>query len=240
MDAMIFAAGLGTRLRPLTDTVPKALIEVGGISMLERVAWRLVEAGATRLIINAHHHAEQIERLVAKREGFGVETFISDESEELLDTGGGLYNASRFFRRDLPFLVHNADILTDFDLRAFYNAHSQSDALATLAVMHRESSRYLLFDGERYLCGYGNSAAGREELSREPRGGAERSGFCGVHVISPEIFDLITERGIFSIIALYMRLSREGFRIAPYDIDGARWIDIGKPDQLERARALFA
>lgn len=236
---MIFAAGLGTRLRPLTDSIPKALIEVGGVPMLERVALRLVEAGATRLIINAHHHAEKVKRFVAERDGFGVETFISDESDLLLDTGGGLLHAAPLFRRDAPFLLHNGDILTDFDLAAFYRAHRDDDTLATLAVNHRPITRYLAFDEAGWLRGFGNSATGFEERVGEPRGAIERIGFCGVHVISPRIFDLITERGVFSIIPLYLRLSREGFRIAPYSIDGSTWIDIGKPEQLEQARRKF-
>lgn len=240
MDAMIFAAGLGTRLRPLTDSIPKALVEVGGMPMLERVARRLVEAGATRLIINAHHHAELIERFVADRDGFGVETFISDEREELLETGGGLRHAARYFRKDAPFLLHNADVLSDLDLRAFYEAHCATDALATLAVNDRDTTRYLAFDEAGYLCGYGNSATGLDERSREAQGSVQRLGFCGIHAIAPRIFELITESGPFSIIALYMRLSRQGHRIAPYSIDGHTWIDIGKPEQLERAQQLLA
>ncbi|HVZ38469.1 MAG TPA: nucleotidyltransferase family protein [Candidatus Kapabacteria bacterium] len=236
MDGMIFAAGLGTRLRPLTDALPKALIEVGGIPMLERVARQMIDAGVTRLIVNAHHHAGMIEEFVAAREGFGIDTVISSEAEELLDTGGGLWHAARFFRREAPFLLHNGDIYTDMDLRAMYAAHP-GDALATLAVMRRDSARYLLFDSHDALCGYGNGATGFEERAREPVGEPERMGFCGVHVISPRIFDLVTERGAFSIIPLYMRLVREGERIGRYDIDGAAWIDIGRPEQLALARA---
>jgi NDP-sugar pyrophosphorylase family protein len=236
---MIFAAGLGTRLRPLTDSIPKALVEVGGIPMLERVARRLIDAGATRLIINAHHHADQVKRFVAERDGFGVETLISDESETLLDTGGGLLRAAPLFRREAPFILHNGDVLSDFDLGAFYRAHTEGDALATLAVNHRAITRYLAFDEAGYLCGYGNSATGFEETAREPQGTVERVGFCGIHVISPDIFDLITEHGVFSIIPLYLRLSAQGHRIAPHAIDGATWIDIGKPDQLEKARMEF-
>jgi MurNAc alpha-1-phosphate uridylyltransferase len=237
---MIFAAGLGTRLRPLTDSIPKALVEVGGVPMLERVARRLVAAGATRLIINAHHHAGLVKQFVAAKNGFGVEALISDESGELLDTGGGLKHAAPLFRGEQPFLLHNGDVVADFDLAAFYAAHCRSDALATLAVNHREVSRYLAFDAAGYLCGYGNAATGLAETSREPAGAVERLGFCGVHVISNRIFDLISEQGVFSIIALYLRLSRQGFRIAPYSIDGSTWIDIGKPDQLAEARKILS
>lgn len=236
---MILAAGLGTRLRPLTDHTPKALIDVGGRPMLEHVALRLIAAGATRLIVNAHHHAEQVARFVAERNGFGVETMISDESGGLLETGGGLVNAARYFRREAPFLLHNVDILSDIDLAALYREHLRSAPLATLAVMDRGSVRYLAFDEERRLCGYGNSASGLERLTVNPKGETVRFGFTGVHVVSPRIFDLTTERGAFSIIDLYHNLAEAGERIEPYDVSGALWIDIGKPQQLERARGLF-
>lgn len=239
MDAMILAAGLGTRLRPLTDDRPKALIEVGGVPMLERVARRLIAAGATRLIVNAHHFADRIVSFVRERDGFGVETYVSDESGQLLDTGGGLLNAVQFFRRDAPFLLHNSDILCDCDLPALYKSHVRESPLATLAVMRRDSSRYLLFDREHGLCGYGNAATGLQRWTADPVDDAVRFGFCGIHVISPRIFDLIEERGAFSIIELYLRLATNRERILPFEIDGDIWIDIGKPDQLDRARALF-
>lgn len=234
---MIFAAGLGTRLRPLTDTIPKALIEVGGVPMLERVALRLIEAGATRLIVNAHHHAGRIHEFVRERNWFGIETIISDESEMLLDTGGGLKFASRHFHRDAPFLLYNADVLSDFDLREFYREQSEKGALATLATMERPGSRYLLFDSAG-LCGYGNSDRGLVVEARPVTGDLLRLGFCGVHVISPRIFELIEEEGVFSIITLYMRLVSQGERIEPFRIDGSLWIDIGKPESLEYARSL--
>jgi NDP-sugar pyrophosphorylase family protein len=238
MDAMIFAAGLGTRLRPLTDTIPKALIEVGGVAMLERVATRLIAAGATRIVVNAHHHSERVREFVAARRGFGVETVISDESEQLLDTGGGLAKAAPFFRRDAPFLLHNADVYSDIDLRGLYRSQAGTGNLATLAVMKRDASRALVFDRQGTLCGYANRATGFERRVREPEGEVDYLGFTGVHAIDPRIFDLIVERGPFSIIDLYMRLIEAGERIAAYRVDDATWIDIGKPDQLERAGQL--
>ncbi len=236
---MIFAAGLGTRLRPLTDTIPKALIQVAGVPMLERVAMRLIAAGATRLVINAHHHMDAVARFVADRNGFGVETVISGEPDLLLDTGGGLKNASRFFRRDAPFLIHNADVLSDINLGALYQMQCGGDAIATLAVMRRDSQRYLVFDDDG-LCGYGMGGGDGERLVRDPVGAAERLGFCGIHAVSPAIFDHIEEEGAFSIITLYLRLSRSGHRIRPYRADGSRWIDIGKPDHLQYARDTLA
>lgn len=250
MEAMIFAAGLGTRLRPLTDNLPKALVEVRGVPMLERVARRLVEAGAERLVINAHHHAGQIAAFVESRDGFGVEAIISDESAELLDTGGGLLYAARHFRSSAPFILHNADVYTGIDLRAMYAAHDER-TLATLAVMGRDSSRYLLFDRSARLTGYGNAATGFEHRVHDGHYGEEgggvaepeetalqRFGFCGIHVISPRIFELIEERGSFPIIPLYMRLARAGHRIAGHDVGSALWIDIGTIDRLEHANSL--
>ncbi|MEO5930868.1 MAG: nucleotidyltransferase family protein [Candidatus Kapaibacterium sp.] len=239
MDAMIFAAGLGTRLRPLTDTLPKALIPVAGVPMLQRVAERLIAAGATRLIVNAHHHAGMVADFIRERHGFGVETVISDEPDLLLDTGGGLKRASRFFRNDASFLLHNSDIISDIDLSLLYRAQREREPLATLAVMERETSRYLAFDEAGELCGYGNSATGFVELARRPAGELRRLGFCGIHAVSSRIFGTIIEEGAFSIIPLYMRLLREGESILAHRVDGALWIDIGKPDQLNRAESLL-
>ena len=231
---MILAAGRGTRLQPLTDTVPKALVRVGGVTMLERTARRLIAAGTSRLIVNSHHLGEQVDRFMEENDFFGVEGYVSREEEEILDTGGGLLAAARFFRRDSPFFLHNVDILCDADLQAMYRAACASQALAVLAVMEREATRYLLFDREG-LCGHGNAAAGTERLARQPVGETERLGFCGIHVISPRIFGLIEERGTFSVIPLYMRLAGAGERILPWRIDDARWLDIGTPEKLEQA-----
>lgn len=237
MDAMILAAGLGTRLRPLTDTLPKALVDVGGVTMLERVARRLIDAGATRLIVNAHAHAEKIREFIEARDGFGVETVVSDESDLLLDTGGALVKAMHLFRRSGVFLLHNADILTDIDLGALLDAHrAAGDPLATLFTMHRESTRYLAFDNAG-LYASGNSSTGVEQRIREPEGSIERLGFGGVHVISSRIFDLIDERGVFSIIPLYLRLAGLGHQILPHTDDRATWFDIGSMEKLERARS---
>ena len=235
MDAMILAAGLGTRLGAITQKTPKALVDVGGIAMLKRVADRLIAAGATRLIINVHHHPEQLFDFIRENDGFGVETLVSDETGELLETGGAVLKAAPLFRRDAPFFVHNVDVMTDIDLAAMYREHVATDPLVTLAVMHREASRYLLFD-RRGLCGYGNAATGLVHQAREPEGPTERLGFSGVHVVSPRMLDMITERGAFSIITLYMRLAAAGERIAAHRVDQAAWIDIGRPEQLEAAR----
>ena len=232
---MLLAAGLGTRLRPLTDGMPKALVEVGGVAVLERVARRLIDAGADRLIVNVHHFPEQIRRYVEERDGLGVEVVFSTEEGAPLETGGGLLHAAPLFRQNAPFFVHNADILTDLPLREMYAAHRESSPLATLAVMERPSSRYLLFD-DRGLLGRADEKKGIRIEVRDPVGEVAALGFGGVHVISPEIFGRLTERGAFSILDPYLRLAREGLRILPFRIDGRYWSDIGKPEELEAAR----
>ena len=235
---MLFAAGLGTRLRPLTDHTPKALIDVGGVPMLEHVARRLVAAGADRLVINTFHLAEQVEHFVEERGGFGVETRISREQGEILDTGGGLLHAAPLFRRAAPFFVHNADILTDLPLDEMYQAHTRLQPLATLAVMQRSTGRRLLFDGQGLFGRVDDGKQLRIQV-REPVGPVEELAFGGVHVVSPEIFGLMTERGVFSILDPYLRLAGEGNTIRPFRIDGCMWLDIGKPEQLEEARTLM-
>lgn len=235
---MLFAAGLGTRLRPLTDHTPKALIDVAGVPMLEHVARRLIAAGADRLVINTFHLAEQVERFVEERGGFGVETRISREAGEILDTGGGLLHAAPLFRQTAPFFVHNADILTDLPLDEMYQAHIGQQPLATLAVMQRSAGRRLLFDAQG-LFGRVDDAKGLRIQVREPVGLVEELAFGGIHVMSPEIFGLMTERGVFSILDPYVRLAGEGHRVLPFRIDGCMWLDIGKPEQLEAARTLM-
>lgn len=239
MEAMILAAGLGTRLLPLTHDIPKALVEVGGVPMLERVARRLIDAGAHRLIINVHAHADQVIRFVEEADDFGVEVRISHEPERALETGGGLKFAAEHFERKEPFFIHNSDILTNVDLEALYRAHGDSDALATLAVRSVETQRFLVFDDRGDLCGYGDKE-GNEHLVREPAGSGRRYDFCGVQVVSPRIFDLMTETGVFSIINTYLRLSKAGAHVRPHVVGDITWIDVGKPERLEEARAMYS
>lgn len=237
---MLFAAGLGTRLRPLTLHTPKALVPVGGVPMLERIAERLIAAGAERLIVNTHHLAERVEAYVAERGGWGSEVRFSREQPEVLETGGGLLAAAPLFRRDAPFLLHNADILTDLPLAELYAAQRDDEgALATLAVMERPSARYLLFD-DVGLFGRVDEGKDLELRARPQRGEARHLAFAGVHAISPRIFELITERGAFSILEPYLRLAAAGERIVPYRVDGSVWLDIGTPEQLDAAERHFA
>jgi NDP-sugar pyrophosphorylase family protein len=251
MDAMIFAAGLGTRLRPLTDDRPKALVEVGGVPVLEHVARRLIAAGADRLIINTHHFADRIEALVRSRHGFGVEVHISHEPGAPLDTGGGLRQAAPLFRRSAPFFMHNCDVLSDFDLRALYDAHvadaahaRRDGALATLAVLPPQPERYLLFDDDG-LCGYAPRGGGADVLVRQParaRGAAGSTPapravhFAGVHVAGPALLDSLPATGVFSIVTHYLSLAGTGRRIAAWEQSGADWTDIGSHEALAAAQ----
>ena len=239
-DAMIFAAGLGTRLRPLTDRIPKALVPVGGVPMLERVARRLVEAGADRIVINAHHHARQVVDFVRERDGFGVDCRMSVEEGSALETGGGLRLAYErgLFRGDRPVLVHNADVLTDFPLDRLLAAQADSRPLATLAVMDRDKSRALVFDDDGLYAAIGRDGA--LHRAREPRGESVPLGFCGVHVASAALLPRITETGVFSIVWTWLRLAGEGARILPYRIDDWSWIDVGSPEKLAEAEEKVA
>lgn len=241
MEAMILAAGLGTRLRPLTDRMPKALVEVAGRPVLEHVARRLVAAGATRLIVNVHHHAGQVEAFVRERDGFGVDVAISREGGgEPLETGGGLLHARALFRSGEPFFVHNVDVISDLDLGALYAAHAGSRPLATLAVQDRPTSRPLLFDA-RGLYGWADHRPGREAARtvREPEGESRALAFAGVHVIDPRIFGLFTESGRFSIIPAYLRLAADGHAVVPWDAGEALWLEMGSPERLDEARRVL-
>jgi NDP-sugar pyrophosphorylase family protein len=255
MDAMILAAGLGTRLGGITRDTPKALVDVGGLTPLDRIARRLVDAGVDHIIINVHHHADQVIRHVQSRDGYGVRVSFSREPDAPLETGGGLLHAAPLFRLDAPFFLHNVDVLTTADLRALYQAHAASGALATLAVNHRSTSRYLIFD-ERGLCGRlrqpdagvgdaGGADAGVADAAPAAGAAAAAAGqlrfaFAGIHVVSPSLPGMLRERGAFSIIDAYLRLAAAGERIAYHDITGAQWLEIGTPERLEAARRALA
>ena len=235
-DAMILAAGLGTRLRPLTHDLPKALVPVAGVPMLDRVAARVTAAGASRIVINVSPHAEMIRAHVERREGWGVEVRISEEPDGPLETGGGIRHAAHLFRRDRPILVHNADILTDLPLDALLRAHGDR-FLATLAVRAATSPRYLLVDGEGLL---GITAAGEERCARPPAGPVRRLDFLGVQVVSPRLLDRFEEDGKFSIFTPYMRLAAAGERIAAHEVGDVRWSDVGTHQELERVNREWA
>jgi NDP-sugar pyrophosphorylase family protein len=233
MKAMILAAGVGSRLRPLTDTVPKALIEVGGVPMIEHVIRRLASAGVNEVVINLFHLGDRIVEFLVSKGNFGLRIAFSRESE-LLDTGGGLRNAAWFFDDGRPFFLHNVDVLSDIDLTAMRQFHTETRALATLAVQPRPSSRQLLFDASGRLVG--RETAQGLEWARGPATPVERLGFTGIHVIDPAIFPRMSETGIFPITRTYLRLAGEGDRIVAFRASGMYWQDVGSLEKLERAR----
>lgn len=231
MKAMVLAAGLGTRLRPLTNDRPKALVKVAGKTLLEITLARLRDFGIREVIVNAHHFADLLIDYLNAHDKFGMRIEVSRENV-LLDTGGGLKKAAWFFTNDdEPFVLYNVDVLSTIDLSRMAEAHRKSGALATLAVQDRETSRYLLFDDNLQLCG---RRAGQDEIAR-PTPHISPLAFSGIHVLSTRIFPLITEDGVFSIIDVYLRLAREGENINAFPADEYYWRDLGKPENITRA-----
>lgn len=234
MKAMIFAAGLGTRLQPITNTKPKALVEVNGIPLLEIVIKRLIKFGFKDIVINVHHFADQIYAFLKQKQNFGVQIAISDEQDLLLNTGGGILKAWPLLNDGEPVLIHNVDILTSLDLRALYEFHCLNKPLATLAVKERSTSRSLLINNEHELCGWHNNITNQLKLSKGAYEELKPYPFTGVHVISQEIFELITERGVFSIMDVYLRLAKN-HKILTYVHNQDFWLDLGKKQNIEEA-----
>lgn len=231
MKAMIFAAGLGTRLRPLTNDRPKALIRVGGLTMLEIAIRKLINAGVDQIAINLHHYGQMIRDYLREHDDFGAVVRFSDESELLLDTGGGLKHAAPLLMGDEPFFVYNVDILTSLDLRSLWAAHMKTRPLATLAVKERPGSRFFLFDENARLCGWKNVDTGEEKISFANAANYPAA-FSGIHVIEPRIFSLMTETGAFSIVDAYLRLAAVE-TIKGFNHDGDLWFDLGKPEKIK-------
>jgi NDP-sugar pyrophosphorylase family protein len=238
VKAMILAAGLGTRLRPLTDDRPKALVDVGGRTMLEITLSRLLAFGVRDVIINVHYFADMIVEYLRKNKSFGMHIEVSRE-DVLLDTGGGLKKAADFFLADphdfeTPFILHNVDVISSIDFRRMAQFHAENQALATLAVQDRETSRYLLFDERHQLCGRRTGRDQKNELVR-PSQTAQALAFSGIHIISPRFFELMLEDGIFSIITAYLRLAAQGEKILAFRADDYYWRDMGRPDDVLQA-----
>ncbi len=238
MKAMILAAGLGTRLRPLTDDRPKALVEVAGRTLLEIALTRLNSFGIRDVIINVHHFADKIVHYLHVHKNFGMHIAISRE-DVLLDTGGGLKKTGWFFLDDStgadePFLLHNVDILSTIDLQRMVESHIEKKALATLAVQQRDSSRLLIFDANQRLCGR-RAGRDREPEIVCPSSNLRPLAFCGVHVISPRLLRMMQEDGVFSIIDLYLRLAARGENILGFPVDEYYWRDLGKLEQVRQA-----
>jgi NDP-sugar pyrophosphorylase family protein len=238
MKAMVLAAGPGTRLRPLTDHRPKALVEISGRTLLEITLSRLRAYGIREVIINVHHFADMILDYLKTNGNFGMRIEVSRE-EVLLDTGGGLKKAAYFFlensdRFEEPFILHNVDVMSTIDLRRMVQFHTEKQALATLAVQHRETSRYLLFDEQLQLCGRQSGRDQSPEFAR-PSQQAQALAFSGIHVISPRLFAMMSEEGVFSIITSYLHLAARAEQILAFRADQYYWRDLGKPENLAQA-----
>jgi N-acetyl-alpha-D-muramate 1-phosphate uridylyltransferase len=234
MKAMILAAGLGTRLKPFTEKHPKALFLINGKTLLQRNIEYLQAYGFKDVIVNVHHFANQIIDEIKNNNGWGSNVVISDETNEVLETGGGLKKAADFFTdSNEPFVLMNADMLTDLDLNKMLAQHKEKTPITTLAVTNRATSRYLLFNENNVLCGWLNEKTG------EQKGKAGiRKAFSGIHIISPTIFSLITEEGKFSMIDLYLRLA-ETNTIMAFDHSNGKLIDVGKPESTVIAEQMF-
>jgi mannose-1-phosphate guanylyltransferase len=238
MKAMILAAGLGTRLRPLTDNRPKALVKVAGHTLLEISLSRLRSFGIREVIVNLHHFADMVAEYLKKNGNFGMRVELSPE-EVLLDTGGGLKKAAWFFLENCPdpeepFLLHNVDVISTIDLERMVQFHRKQRALATLAVQDRQTSRYLLFDEQGQLCGRQAGPDLAPEMAR-PYEQPQALAFSGVHVISSRFLSMMTEQGAFSIIKSYLRLAGQGERVLAFPADEYYWRDLGSPESVAQA-----
>ena len=236
--AMILAAGLGSLLRPLTDKTPKALVTIQGKTLLELVIGQLKAFGVEEIIINVHHHAQQIIDYVQKNNGFGLHIEFSVE-EQLLDTGGGLKKAQWFFEDTDAFLLHNVDILTDMDYGLLFNRLEQTHALAALAVRRRKTGRYLLFDPPMRLVGWQNTQTGTLKVVRRIFPAFKPFAFSGIHALRREIFDYMPDDSVFSMIDLYLQLVYRSLPVVGAATDQYRWLDAGKPEGLKEAETLF-
>jgi MurNAc alpha-1-phosphate uridylyltransferase len=237
MKAMIFAAGLGTRLGELSKTLPKALADINGRTMLHLTADKLVRAGFDDLMVNIHHHPSMMMAEIEKLRSEGFVITVSDESDELLDTGGGLMKARKFFSNE-PFICHNVDEFTDVDLRMMYENHIRTGALVTLATRHRPGNRLLLVDRNGRVKGWRNVASKEEIITAGSSKGLTEAGFSGIQVLSPEIFSKMPE-GIYSLTSLYLMLARDNL-IMTFMHDDGYWFDCGTPENLEKIRKHLA
>lgn len=239
MKALILAAGLGTRLKPLTNNKPKALVEINGKTLLQLAIERLRRQGFGDIIVNVHHFAQDVIDYLKSNNNFGADIAISDERDLLLDTGGGIKNASWFFDCGEPFLVHNVDIVTDIDLRKLFQTHVESKVLVTLAVRERETSRYLLFDKNNTLCGWKNIKTGEEIITRTSDGELQQFAFSGIQIMDPSIFNYMPDEKVFSVIDLFLSLV-PNYLIKAFPHTQSFWMDVGKKDNLQEAGEYFS
>jgi NDP-sugar pyrophosphorylase family protein len=232
LKALILAAGMGSRLMPLTSDTPKALVRVNGITLLERAIRKLTAEGFTEIIVNVHHFAGQIIRFLDSFSIEGVSIAISDESDQLLDTGGAILKARPMLDGKEPFLVHNVDVISNISLKSMLAYHIEHENLATLSVIDRQTSRYFLFDDTLRLKGWKDVKKGELRWTGLPEANLKPLAFSGIHVISPVIFELMEEKGRFSIIDAYLRLAGK-HPVSAYEQANCIWFDIGKPGQIE-------
>lgn len=238
MKAMILAAGLGTRLFPLTNNKPKALVKIAGKPLLEWTITKLISSGFTEIIINVHHFADQIIEFINSKNCFDITIEISDERDKLLNTGGGLKKAAWFFNNNEPFLLHNVDILSSINLKKFYEFHIQKKPVVTLAVSKRKTTRYLLFDENGVLCGWRNEKQNKEIITRKKYPALTKMAFSGIHIIDPSIFSLMPPDDEFSIIDFYLNISKKNL-IIEFEHSAQGWIDLGKAENIEKAEKYF-
>ncbi|MFZ1279229.1 MAG: nucleotidyltransferase family protein [Ignavibacteriaceae bacterium] len=231
MQAMILAAGLGTRLKPITDSIPKALVEVNGKTLLEIAIRNLIDNDFRKIIINTHHFSNKVKEFLSKHT-FAAEIIISDESDLLLDTGGGLKYAQKYFD-DSPLLIHNVDIISNLNLKEFYQYHLSDDSIASLVVSKRISSRYLLFNDENTLCGWEDVKKNEKIIVRD-KDNLYQFAFNGIHILNPQIINQFPDEKVFSVIKAYLKLA-ETEEIQGYICNDIKWIDVGKIDSLEKA-----
>ncbi len=235
MQAMILAAGLGVRLRPLTDNIPKALVKINKRPLLEITIRKLIENDFRKIIINVHHFSDQIKKFLEENT-FAADIIISDESDLLLDTGGGIKNARKYFDNS-PILIHNVDIISNLDLKEFYQYHITDDAVASLCVSKRMSNRYLLFNNNDILCGWQDVKKDEKIIARNNQE-LNQFAFNGIHILNPELIDSFPDEKVFSVIKAYLKAA-ETEEIVAYKCDDIKWIDVGKTENLQTAEMLF-
>lgn len=236
--AMILAAGIGSRLKPWTDSHPKALAVVNGKSLLQRNIEYLQQFGIKEVVVNVHHFAEQVVDAVEKNNGWGSNITISDETGQLLETGGGLLKAAPFLQDMNPIVLMNVDILTELNLEAMIGYHQEKKPLATLATTNRETSRYFLFDAGNNLCGWRNVNTGEQRTAQSLKGVENQKAFSGIHIVEPRLFSLIKQQGKFSMVDVYLDLMNN-HTIKSFDHSETRFIDVGKPDSISKAEVMF-
>lgn len=238
MKAFILAAGLGTRLKHLTENKPKAMVLFNGKTLLEHTILNLKLQGINDFVINVHHFAEQIIDFLKEKNNFNCNIQISDERAQLLDTGGAILHAKKLLENSENILIHNVDILSDINLNTIISFHEKNNALATLAVHKKNSSRKLLFDDKMQLCLWKNIITGEEKIAKENIENLKEFAFTGIHIINKDIFKYITEKGKFSVIDLYLRLA-ENYKIIAFETKYNYWFDLGKPETLRQAESKF-